>query len=355
MLANLEVPMTWAELAKRTAKETMDDDGMGLAAQLAYYFFLSLFPALLCLIALASLFPLQNFTDSMTGMLAPFVPAEVLEIISKQMLALGESNDSGLLSVGLLGAIWSSSAAMVAVVSSMNQAYDITEGRPWWKVRLTAILLTIGLAVFILVSFTLVVAGPEIAEALAGRLGLGQAFVLTWKILQWPVVFALVATGMGLIYYFAPDAEQEWVWVTPGSILATLLWLVGSLGFRFYVVNFGNYDATYGAIGGIILLMLWFYLSGLVIIVGAEMNAEIEHASPWGKAPGEKVPPGKKKKIGIAAAKAYREHGQQPPEAIREAERIERQQKAGLAMGPLARLASLGALYLRWRSRKSRP
>ena len=107
-----------------------------------------------------------------------------------------------------------------------------------------------------------------------------------------------------MVYYFAPDAEQEWVWVTPGSLLATTLWLVGSLGFRFYVVNFGNYDATYGTVGAVIVLMLWLYLSGLVIVIGAEMNAEIEHASPWGKEPGEKVP-GEKKRIGSLAAREY--------------------------------------------------
>ena len=103
-------------------------------------------------------------------------------------------------------------------------------------------------------------------------------------------MFALVATGIGLIYYFGPDAEQDWAWITPGSLLAATLWLAGTLGFRLYVVNFGNYDATYGTLGGIIVLLLWFYLTGLVIVIGAEMNAEIEHASPWGKEKGEKVP-----------------------------------------------------------------
>jgi membrane protein len=197
---------------------------------------------------------------------------------------------------------------MVAVISAMNRAYDIEEGRPWWKVRVTAILLTIGLAVFIVVAFGLIVAGPQVADWLAARLGFGPAFSLTWKIAQWPIAFALVVTGIGLVYYFAPDAEQDWAWITPGAVIATVLWLIGSIAFRFYVVNFGNYEATYGAITGVILLMLWFYLSGLVLLVGAEASAEIEHASPWGKAPGEKIP-GQRKKIGSAAARAWRERG----------------------------------------------
>jgi membrane protein len=310
MLAYLDVQVGWPEIVKRTVRETLQDDAQGLAAQLAYYFFLSLFPALLCLVALASLFPLQHFTDDVIRLLQPVAPSEAIAIIQNQMLAIANSDDTGLLSLGLLGALWSSSAAMGAVVSAMNRAYDIEDSRPWWKVRLTAILLTIGLAIFILVSLTLVVAGPALADKAAQWLGLGQAFAWTWKILQWPIVFMLVSTGIGLVYYYAPDAEQEWVWITPGSLLAAVLWLIGSLGFRMYVVNFGNYEGTYGAIGGIIVLLLWFYLTGLVIVIGAEMNAEIEHASPWGKDPGEKVP-GQKRRIGAAAARMYHEkaHG----------------------------------------------
>lgn len=312
MPAPFDIPLTWAELARRTVKETIADDGLGLAAQLAYYFLLSLFPALLCLLALASLFPLEDFTGQLYRRLGPFVPQEALSIIRDQMVSLSNNEDGGLVGLGLLGAIWSSSAAMVAIVGTMNRAYDIDESRPWWKVRMTAVLLTVGLALFILISFTLVVAGPELGEGIANWFRLGPAFVWAWTILQWPVVFALVALALGCIYYFAPDAEQQWVWVTPGSVLATVLWLAASLGFRVYVVNFGDYEASYGAVGGIILLMLWFYLTGLAIIVGAEMNAEIEHASPWGKAPGEKVP-GEKRTIGIAAARAFlRRHAVTP-------------------------------------------
>jgi membrane protein len=193
----------------------------------------------------------------------------------------------------------------------MNRAYDIEESRPWWKVRLLAIGLTIGLAVFIVLSFGLIVAGPQLADWLAAQYALGGAFVWTWKILQWPIAFALVVTGIGLIYYFAPDAEQSWAWITPGSLIAAVLWLIGSLAFRYYVVNFGSYESSYGAIAGVILLMLWFYLSAFVIILGAEISAEIEHASPWGKAPAEKVP-GQKKKLGYAAACDYRARAAQP-------------------------------------------
>ena len=120
------------------------------------------------------------------------------------------------------------------------------------------------------------------------------------------VVLVLVATAIALVYYFAPDAKQEWVWITPGSILATLLWLVVSLGFKLYIANFGSYTETYGLIGGVMMLLLWFYLSGIAILIGAELNAEIEHASPYGKDVGEKVP-GEKKAIGAVAEREYEE------------------------------------------------
>jgi membrane protein len=152
----------------------------------------------------------------------------------------------------------------------------------------------------------LILAGPILARGHAQWAGLGSAFVWTWTIVQWPLVFALICIAVGLVYYIAPDAEQEWVWVTPGAVVAATLWVIASLLFRLYVVAFGNYQQTYGALGGVIMLLLWFYLSGLALVIGAEVNAEIEHASPWGKDPGEKVP-GVRKKLGAAAARAFRE------------------------------------------------
>jgi membrane protein len=306
MLAAFDVPLSWRELLKRTVKETSADDCLGLAAQLAYYFFLALFPAVLFVLALASFFPLTNFIDDIVRVLRPIAPPDVLGFLEEQLRRISNADSGGILTIGILGAIWSSSAAVVAIVGSLNRAYDIEEGRPWWKVRLTAIGLTVALAVLVLTSFTLIVAGPTIAERLAAYLGFGAVFEWTWKILQWPLAFFLVSTAVGLIYYFAPDAEQDWVWITPGAVAGTLLWVIVSLLFKSYVANFADYNATYGAVGGVIVLLLWFYISGLAILVGAELNAEIEHASPHGKAPGEKVP-GQKKKIGAAAARAYRE------------------------------------------------
>jgi len=306
MLAYFDLPIGWGELFKRTARETQADNGLGLAAQLAYYFFLALFPALLFMVALASLLPSDQLMARVVTMLEGVAPAEVIQIIRDQLQQIANSGAGGILTFGVVAALWSSSAAMVAVIDALNHAYDVQDARPWWKQRMTAILLTVGVALFILLSIALVIAGPQLAEYVAAQVGLGAAFEWTWKILQWPVIFALVATAFGLIYYFAPDVDQDFVWLTPGSVLAVALWFAGSLAFRFYIVNFGSYNATYGAIGGVMVLLLWLYLTGLVIIVGAEMNAEIEHASPHGKDAGEKVP-GERKVIGARAAREHLE------------------------------------------------
>jgi membrane protein len=305
LLSHLKVPLTWRQVFQRTFKEAFwEDNCLGMAAQLAYYFFFALFPALLFLLSVASYFPVETLIDEMFVTLGGFVPSEGLAIITDQITKISEGEQTGLLTFGMLATLWSTSAAMTAIIDTLNNAYDIEEGRPWWKVRLTAIALTIGVALFILISITLVLAGPRIAEIIADRTVLGPVFEWTWKILQWPLVVALVSAGMALIYFFAPDAEQDWVWLTPGSIFATIVWLTSSLGFKYYVVNMGEYVETYGAIGGVMVLMLWFYISGLAILLGAEMNAEIEHASPYGKDEGEKVP-GEKRKLGPARVRAW--------------------------------------------------
>jgi membrane protein len=279
MAAWFGMSIGWWELIKRTAKETYDDDCLGLAAQLAYYFILALFPALLFLLALASFFPIDRVTDEVMRGLATVAPPDVVRLITEQMRRISESDQGGLLTLGILGALWSSSSALVGLISALNTAYDIPEGRAWWKVRLLAVGLTIALAIFLLISSTLVIAGPEIARKLADVFGLGAAFTWTWNILQWPLAAGLVITALALVYYYGPDTKQKWVWFSPGAALATLLWLGISLGFRAYLQYAADYNATYGTIGGVIILLLWLYLSGFAILVGAEMNSEIEVAA----------------------------------------------------------------------------
>ena len=300
----VDIAISGAELSRRTWRESIDDDVLGLAAQLAYYFFLALFPAILFLLALASFFPLTNVTDDVGRSLGPFVSPQVLALIQEQMRRIANEDSGGLLTIGVAGALWSSSAALVSIVGALNRAYDIDEGRPWWKVRLVAVGLTFAVAAVVLVALSLVLVGPTLADTLGRTTGWGTPFEWTWLVLQWPLVFFLVATGIGLIYYFGPDADQEWVWITPGAVAATVLWLVVSLLFKMYVANFTDYEGSYGTVGGVIVVLLWLYVSGIAILAGAELNAEIEHASPYGKLPGQKNAQGRRM-LGPRAARAF--------------------------------------------------
>ena len=309
----MALPLSWTELLRRTWREAIDDDVLGLAAQLSYYFFLALFPAILFLLAVASFFPLSNVTDDVGRSLGPFVSPQILELIQEQMRRLADKENGGLLTLGVAGALWSSSAALVSIVGALNRAYDIEEGRPWWKVRLVAIGLTLGTAVTVLIALSLVLAGPTLAAKLGEVTGWGAPFEWTWLALQWPLVFGLIAFGIGLIYYFGPDAAQDWAWITPGAVAATLLWVLISLLFKLYVANFTDYEGSYGTVGGVMVVLLWFYLSGIAILTGAELNAEIEHASAHGKPPGQKDAQGKLL-LGARAERAFRKH--QPSDAI---------------------------------------
>ena len=152
-------------------------------------------------------------------------------------------------------------------------------GGPWWRIRLVALGLTLGEALIVLIALLLILLGPTFAEKLGQTTGWGVPFKWTWLVLQWPLVFGIIAIGIGLLYYFGPDADRDWVWISPGAVAATVLWLVASLLFKLYVANFTDYEGSYGTVCGVIVVLLWFYISGIAILTGAELNVEIEHAT----------------------------------------------------------------------------
>jgi membrane protein len=279
------------ELARRVVREIQQDDCLGRAAQLAYYFLFALFPFFLVLTTLLGYLPISNLLDRLMDMLGQMLPGEALQLVQDNLHELVSGERGGLLSFGLLAALWTSSSALTAIMDSLNRAYDVEEGRPFWKVRGLAILLTMGLSAFIIVSIVLLTFGPQIGGWIADQMGLGRVFQMAWNVLRWPVIVGLLIVAMALVYYLAPDVEQQWQWITPGSIVAVLGWLLASLGFSYYVNQFGSYNATYGSIGAVIVLLTWMYVSGFFVLVGGEINAEIEHASASGKDPGEKAPP----------------------------------------------------------------
>jgi membrane protein len=281
--------MSAKELFKRVIAEVQQDNCVVYAAALAYYFLFALFPFFLFLAALLGYLPIPNLMDQIMDLLAQVMPGEALTLVQDNLGNLLSERRGGLLSFGIIAALWTSSSALTGISDALNHAYGVEEGRPFWKVRGMAILLTIGLSVFLIASIVLLMFGPQLGGWLADFVGLGRAFEIAWNILRWPVILFLVIVAVAAIYYFAPDVDQRWKWITPGSVFAVILWMLVSLGFSYYVNNFGSYDKTYGSIGAIIVLLTWMYVSGLVILVGGEINAEIEHASANGKAPGEKT------------------------------------------------------------------
>ena len=271
--------LSWIELGRRLWKEIQDDEVLGRGAQLAYYFLLALFPMLLFLTALLGLFPINTSTSALLQYAEEFLPEDALGILREYLDNVVRGSGKEILSLGILGALWVSSSGVTAIIDALNVAYDATETRPFWKVRLTGILLTIGLAGFVILSAVLVVYGDQLAEWASDFFGFGMLFVMTWKVLQWPLAFILMVLAISIIYYVCPNVQQAWRWVTPGAVTAVILWLCVSLAFKLYVTNFGNYNVAYGSIGGVIVLMLWLYLSGTVILLGGEINAEIEAAA----------------------------------------------------------------------------
>jgi membrane protein len=267
-----------AALCRRATFEFMDDNCLGIAAQLAFYFLLALFPALLVIVAALSFVPGPALFDDALAALDRIAPPDVLSLLRGQLAQITGGDHTGVVTLGVLGALWSSSAAMVALIDGLNRAYDVIEWRAWWKRRLVAIALTIVVALFTILAFALVAAGPQAIASLAAWWAPARVFEPMWQALRWPLLLAFVIAGVDLVYYIAPNRTVAWSWITPGAAVATLLWLAVSFGFKAYVIYAADYAATYGAIGGVIVTMLWFYLSGLALLVGAELNAVLEEA-----------------------------------------------------------------------------
>lgn len=275
------------ELLKRTLKEFSNDDMTTYASALAYRAIFSLFPFLLFLIALLGLLDLQEFFTWLRQQVALVLPPDALDLVNPVIDEM-QQKKGGFLSFGILVALWSASVGVRSLMNAMNKAYDVEEGRPTWKLVVLSVVYTIGLALILLATAALMIVGPQVIEWLADQVGLKEIVVTLWTWLRWPVVVVLMMLVLAVLYYVTPDVEQEFRFITPGSVLAVIVWIAASIAFGLYVQNFGNYDATYGSIGAVIVLLLYFYISAAVLLFGAEMNAVIEHASAEGKDEGDK-------------------------------------------------------------------
>lgn len=264
-------------LLKSTGREIMDDGVPGIAAELAYYFFFSLFPILLFIAPLLSLLgDKRELFSTVMQTLGRVVPAEAFAmlqaVVGEVVFAEGAP---GIMSIGALLAAWAGSNVFNGLIMGLNRAYDVDESRPFWKKRLLALAALIVSAVIVGGATIVMLAGEDVVKMVDGALGLGSTASAVWMVIQYPLAIAMLIGLAWMIFYFLPNTKQEKRHVFAGAIVATFLWIVMTLAFRFYVQNFGNYNKTYGTIGGVIVLLTWMYFSMVVVLIGGELNAEL--------------------------------------------------------------------------------
>jgi membrane protein len=268
-------------LLKRTAKEVMDDNVLGLAAQNAYYFFFSLFPIFLFLAPLISIVgDKQKVFDFLLGQLAQVVPADAFALIAdvvKNVVLV--DNAPGLVSVGALLALWAGSNIFSGLIDALNAAYDVSDSRPWWKKKLIAIACLLGVGGMFALATIVMLGGEDVVAWMADLLRLGETGRWIWTVIQFPIAFAILVFTACIVYRFLPNVRQNKWHILVGAMFTTIVWLIVTMAFRYYVQNFGNYNATYGTIGGVIALMTWMYLSMIVLLIGGELAAELMHGT----------------------------------------------------------------------------
>jgi membrane protein len=285
--------ISWTEVFKRTWKEANEDDVLGRSAQLAYYFFLALFPLLICVVTVLGVLAGKgaHVQDAVLDFLASVLPGSASTLIQKTLAEVDQAHATSKLSIGLVFSLWSASAGMSAIMDTLNAEYEVHESRSFIRRNAVALGLTLAVAILLIGAVAIVLAGGPTAEAFSGGM-----VKIVLKIVQWPVAIALVLLGFALVYFFAPDVkEQKWHWITPGAIAGVAMWLAVSFALKIYLHFFDRYSATYGSLGAVIILLLWFYVSGASLLFGAEINSVIEDAAaadgePDAKLKGERAP-----------------------------------------------------------------
>jgi membrane protein len=297
------------EFLKRLYEEYQNDAVPDSAAALSYYFVFSLFPFLFFLATLTAYLPLGNTVDTLLDRMRTVVPSQAMGLIDEHIRALVNKPRPSLLTFGLLITVYSASRGVDALRKALNLAYDVKESRSFWQTELLAIGMTVGGSLLGVLVVAGLVAGGYAGFWLARDLGVGTEYVFVWTWLRWPVTAAVITLAGGVTYYLLPDVRQKFKYITPGSVAGTLIWLGTTWGFGQYVAHFGSYNVTYGSIGGVIVLMTWFYMSGFIFVMGGEVNAILEHASPTGKrqgarTEGEKAPPPEERPSAMPAGAA---------------------------------------------------
>jgi membrane protein len=289
--------LSWKELARRMWGGINQNDLLNRGYELAYNFLLAVFPLLLFLVALLGAFSSQGgrLRGDMFFYLQQILPPAAYNLLVNTLREVTQNSTGGKLTFGLLFALYAGSGGMTQLMSTLNAAYEVHEGRSWITVHLVSIALTIAMSILIIAALFLVLGGGAVLQYLGQLLGLSSAVLVVAKIFQWALALAFVVLAFAVIYYFAPDVkEQHWYWITPGSVIGVVIWAAASAGLRAYLHFFNTYSRTYGSLGAVIILMLWFYITGLAFLMGGQINSTIEHAAaeqghPEAKAPGQKA------------------------------------------------------------------
>ena len=281
----------WRSFFKRLYIRYEDHGVADSAATLSYYFVFSLFPFLFFLATLAAFIPhVRASVDTLLDRARVFLPSAAMVIIERHLHGLVASSKPHLLTLGLAAALYSASRGVNSVRTALNRAYDVKESRPLWKTELLAFGMTVGLGFLMLVGIAMLVAGSGAGLWAARYLSIAAGYVAVLGWIRWPVTTIAIMLAAALSYYLLPDVQQKFKFITSGSVIGTLVWFLASWSFGVYVSHFGSYDVTYGSIGGVIVLLTWFYITGFILLMGGEMNAVIEDASPDGKESGARVP-----------------------------------------------------------------
>jgi membrane protein len=273
------------QLAKQTWGALGQHDTLNQAAVVAFYAMLGLVPFLGLILALA-LGAAPGVAEQITTLSHTFLPTQARELLLQQIDKIRTSPPVGVLSFSFVVLLWSASSLFVAIMDTTSASYSVRDSRPWWKRRLMAIVLALVESVLLIGAAILIVVWPDLLD----WLHLGNWSVAA-SVVQWLVVIIALLASFATAYYFGPDVKQEWEWITPGSTLGVFVLILASLGFRLYLHYGSTYSETYGALAGVVLMMLWLYLAALALLVGAEINCVIEYASPHGRSPGQKVAP----------------------------------------------------------------
>ncbi len=258
----------------RSAKEFSADDMLVYAAAVSYQIFFSLFPFIIFLLALLGLLQIPGFFDTLLSQAEQVMPASAFGLIEGIVQQVRGQAAGGVLSFGVIVALWSSSSAVRMMMHALNVAYDVEQERSALKKLPLSVLYTLVIAAMLIVAVGCIALGSSVAEWVGGLVGFGSTFVTLWTWLRIPVAIVLIGVILALIYYLFPNVQQPFKWITPGAVVAVIVWVVASLAFSFYVSNFSSYSATYGALAAVIILLLYFFISTAIILFGAEMNAE---------------------------------------------------------------------------------